>query len=473
MEIVGRIEEQDILNSCLKSNKAEFVAVYGRRRVGKTYLIKEYFDNRFSFYASGVNKTSIKMQLKNFSFALKDYGLNNDGEIKDWMEAFRLLRVLLEQNNIYREVQSKKRIIFLDEVPWLDGKRSDFKAALDLFWNTYASTQNDLVLIVCGSATSWIINNMIKDEGGFYNRLTRTIHLMPFSLNECFMYSQFLNLHYQKSQVVECYMIFGGIPYYWQLLDNCKSLAQNVDILCFKENGALFYEYDTIFKSLFTKKGKHKDVIEALMKKGIGMQRSELASYSNIGNGKSLTTALNELTECGFIRSYDNYCYNKNGKFFQIIDPFILFAKSFLLNPKFDSWLSYINTPSYYSWSGHAFEILCLNNILAIKKELGISGVMTKECSWRSKISNPSSQIDLLIERKDNVINICEIKYSLGEFEISKDFEQVLLNKIQSFHNETGTKKQLVLTFITLNGLKHNEYSNLVLSEVNIDKMLS
>lgn len=266
-------------------------------------------------------------------------------------------------------------------------------------------------------------------------------------------------------------MIFGGIPYYWQLLDKEKSLAQNIDHLCFRENGQLHNEYQALFRSLFSSKGKHREIIEALMKKGSGMQRTELSSIANIGDGKSLTTALEELCECGFIREYDNYHTSKKGKFYQVIDPFVLFAKTFLINQQFDSWLSFINTPAYYSWAGHSFEIVCLNNIPAIKKALGISGVMTKEYSFRSKSSNPGCQIDLLIQRKDMVINVCEMKYSIGEYIITKEYEENLKNKLQTFLTEIKPREQLVLTFITMNGLKENEYSNQVISRITADQL--
>lgn len=471
MNIVGRKEEQKDLQSCLESSKPEFVVVYGRRRIGKTYLIREFFGHNFSFYASGVNNCTNKIQLKNFKKSLISYGLEKTIEIKDWFDAFDLLKTLLEMKQVYRDPLFKKRIVFLDELPWMDAKRSDFKAALDLFWNTYGSTQSDLILIVCGSATSWIIKNMIKDEGGFYNRLTRKIHLLPFTLAECEQYSKYLKLNYNRRQVLECHMVFGGIPYYWELLNPSISLVQNIDNLCFRENGQLHDEYQALFRSLFNSKGKHREIIEALMKRNMGLQRKDLASIVEIGDGKCLTTALEELCECGFIREYDNYSTSKNGKFYQIIDPFILFSKTFLLTPKFDTWLSYINTPSYYSWTGHSFEMVCLNNISSIKKALGISGVMTKEYAWRSKKSNPAAQIDLLIHRKDQVINICEIKYSIDKYSISKEYEKNLRNKIQSFIDEIKPKEQLVLTFITSNGLQQNEYSEMVLSQIEANQL--
>lgn len=377
---------------------------------------------------------------------------------------------MLENDGLYREPLYNKRIIFLDELPWMDAKRSDFKAALDLFWNTYASTKEDIILIVCGSATSWIMKNMVKDDGGFYNRITRKIHLLPFSLKECMLYSEYLNLNYNKQQLVDCYMVFGGVPYYWELLNRDLSLAQNIDLLCFKENGQLHEEYQALF-TLFSAKGKHREIIEALMKKNTGMKRNELASISSIGDGKSLTQSLEELLECGFIRSYDNYKTSKNGKFYQVIDPFVLFAKTFLINPQFDSWFSFINTPKYYSWTGHSFEIVCLNNIYSIKKALGISGVFTKEYSWRSKESNPGVQIDLLIHRKDMVINLCEIKYSNSEFQITKEYEENLRNKMESFRNEMKPKEQLILTFISFNGLKENSHSYIVNKQIKGDEL--
>lgn len=470
MNLIGRIDEQKILDLCLKSNKAEFLVLYGRRRIGKTFLIKEYFKNKFTFYASGVNNCSKKIQLKNFKNSLKEYGYVQNEEIKDWFDAFSALKNYLKSNEVYKENNNKK-IVFLDELPWMDTKKSDFKAALDIFWNTYGSTCNDLVLIVCGSATSWIINNMVKDNGGFYNRITKKIHLMPFTLKECFDYSNYLKLNYSKQNVVLCYMVFGGVPYYWSLLNPSLSLAQNIDSLCFKEEGELSGEYQALFKSLFSNGGKHRDIIEALMKKEYGVTRKELASVKQIGDGKGLTQSLEELTECGFIRAYDNYKTMKNNKFYQIIDPFILFSKSFLINKKFDSYLSYINTPSYYSWCGHAFEIVCLNNIKTIKKALGISDVITKEYSWRSKDSNPSVQIDLLIQRKDNVINVCEMKYSMSNYTITKDYKNNLLYKMQVLCNELRPKEQLKLTFITFNPLNENEYSDIVMSKIDVNDL--
>ena len=466
MDIIGRDEEQKELQSCLESRKPEFVAVYGRRRIGKTHLIKSFFSERFSFYASGVNDKSMNTQLKNFHDALSEYGLKDFPMPKDWLDAFKGLKTLLEQESVYREKSSGKRIVFLDETPWMDTKKSGFKAALDLFWNTYASTKSDLVLIVCGSATSWILKNMVKDEGGFYNRLTRKIHLLPFTLSECLLYSEYLGLGYKKKQVIDCYMVFGGVPYYWEMLDPKLSLAQNIDKLCFKESGQLHEEYQALFKSLFTAKGKHREIIEALMKKGEGMQRKELSMIGSIGDGKSLTTALEELCECGFVRAYDSYATSKNGKLYQIIDPFVLFAKEFLLSPSFDSWTSFVATPGYYSWLGRSFEMACLNSVEAIKKALGVNGVSTKVYSWRSKRSEPGAQIDLLIQRKDGVINVCEMKYSHSPYSISEEYQESLIHKLQCFAEENRIKDQLALTFVSLNGLKRNEYSDIVLFEV-------
>ncbi len=466
MQIIGRSYEQKELELCLKSRKSELVAIYGRYRIGKTFLIRNFFGFKFSFYASGVNNTSNSIQLKNFSSSLTQYGLQTPGMIKDWFDAFKLLKELLEKNEVYRDPVYNKRIIFLDEVPWMDTKRSDFKAALDLFWNTYASAKDDIILIVCGSATSWIMNNMVKDQGGFYNRITHKIHLLPFTLKECLLYSRYLNLNYNEEQVTRCYMVFGGVPYYYDLINPELSLDQNIDNLCFKENGQLHDEYFALFKSLFSINGKHRDIIEALMKKSSGMQRKELASIKSIGDGKSLTCALEELLECGFIRAYDNYKTSKNGKFFQLIDPFVLFAKTFLIKAEFNSWLSFINTPKYYSWCGHAFEIVCLNNIDSIKKTLGISGVMTKEYSWRSKEAEKGAQIDLLIHRKDMVINVCEMKYSSSPYVITKDYQDNLKNKLESFMLEMKPKEQLVLTLISFNGLQNNNYSDLFLKVI-------
>ena len=471
--MIGRKKEQIILRNCLESPRAEFVVVYGRRRVGKTFLIKEYFNNSFEFYATGISKAKTKEQLKIFNGSLMEYGFSDKKQPKDWYEAFTRLKQLLLNENVRRDPVSGKKVVFLDELPWMDTVRSDFKSALEYFWNSFASTQNDLLLIVCGSATSWIINNLLGDRGGFYNRITRQIHLFPFTLKECEDLYRLNGVQMTRQQVIESYMVFGGIPYYLNCFDKRLSLAQNIDELLFKENGQLYYEYDMLLKSLFKNYERHAAIIDALAQSKCGMQRTDLAKIEKIGDGEPLTKALNELEQSGFIRKYKNYAKAKSKFYFQLIDPFMNFCFKFIKKRDYGSWMSYINTPSYFSWSGNAFELVCLLHVDQIKNALGISGVETMEYAWRSSKKENGAQIDLLIDRKDGVMNVCEIKYTLLPFEIDSKYELELKNKLAVFMSETNCNKALHLTMVSANGLKHNAHSGIVQNEISGEDLFS
>lgn len=462
MKIIGREKEKSVIERCLDSGRPEFLVVYGRRRVGKTFLIKQFFNGSFAFYATGVNGIKTKGQLKAFHESLKEYGSNEKMPPDDWMEAFSRLKRLLAAENVKRDPQSGKRVIFLDELPWMDTARSDFKAALDWFWNSWASAEADILLIVCGSATSWIIDNILESKGGFYNRITNKIHLMPFTLGETEKLFNANGIVMTRNQMVESYMIFGGIPYYLNLFDSRISLSQNVDELVFKENGQLRYEYSALLGSLFKNPAPHYEIIRLLAGKKSGMTRNEMISGGKLSNGAGLTKALLELEQCGFIRKFTSFSVEKNCASYQLTDPFILFSLHFLSDGKSSSWVNHINTPAYYAWRGNAFEIVCLNHIPQIRQSLGISGIESAEYSWRSKKSKPGAQIDLLIDRKDGVINLCEMKYTTGEYEIDCEYEKKLENKRFVFTQETGTKKAVHVTLIAQSGLKQNLHSSAI-----------
>ena len=469
--MIGRKEEIAVLTDCMDSGKPEFIAVYGRRRVGKTYLVKEFFNDTFSFYSTGVQNVNTKQQLRIFKEALVKYGDTEKTIPKDWFEAFLRLEKLLESDHVTREYKTGRRVVFLDELPWMDTARSDFRSALDYFWNSWGSSQKDLVFIICGSATSWIINNIVKDTGGFYNRLTMQIRLMPFSLMECEQLFQSNGVQMTRRQIVESYMILGGIPYYLNYVKPQYSLAQNIEMLFFQENGPLKYEFQQLFRSLFRNADRYIDIIRELSKRSNGYTRAELIKSGNTVEGKELTRCLEDLEQCGFIRKYHDFSLKTNGSYYQLTDPMCLFHFTFLEHEKVDSWMDFIHTPAYYAWGGLAFEKVCLLHTRQIKAALGISGVSTREFAWNSKKTKPGAQIDLLIDRKDDVINVCEIKYSQEEYVIDAAYEENLTHKIETFRAETNTKKALLLTMITYAGVKKNKYRNIVVNEITIDDL--
>jgi len=467
MNIVSRKKEIDILNNSLVSNKPEFIVVYGRRRVGKTYLIKEFFNDTFSFYSTGVFSKSKKDQLGSFQASLIQYGSTNRKRIKDWFEAFERLTDVLESKNVYRTQSGKKRVVFLDEMPWMDTPKSGFKVALERFWNTYGSRKNDLLLIVCGSATSWIIKHLINDRGGFYGRLTNKLFLSPFTLKECEEFIKSHNIKMSRMQLVDYYMVFGGIPFYFNLINPSLSVAQNIDTLIFSEDGTLHNEYSMLLSSLFTNYETHSKIVEELAEHYKGLSREDLLKSKSIKDSGSFVRALEELEQCGFIRSYPNYKQKKYGSIYQLVDPFTLFSIVNLKGKKIASWMNYLNTNGYHNWSGHAFETLSLNHIKSIKSSLGILGVKSNEYAFYSN----EAQIDLLIDRDDKIINLCECKYYNQEYSINKEDVEEINNKVEVFNRLTKNKKDFIVTYITINGVKNNTYRDLAQSILTIDDL--
>ncbi len=473
MNVIGREREQDILAQCLESKRPEFLVVFGRRRVGKTFLIKEYFNERFSFYTTGIPDEKTRNQLKAFNESLKYFGDKTGTIPKDWFEAFSRLRAILENEDVQRDYSSGKRVVFLDEVPWMDTARSDFRSAFDFFWNSWASSQKDLLLIVCGSATSWIINNILNDVGGFHNRVTKQMHMYPFSLGECELFFKNNGISLGRDKIIESYMIFGGIPYYLNLYDRRLSLAQNVDSLIFDERGDLHHEYEHLFRSLFKKADNHIKIIETMAELKRGLQRTELVQKSGVSDGEGLTKAIRELEQCGFIRQYNNVTTSKTGYFYQVIDPFVLFSLHFIRDKQIKSWQTFIKSPEYYAWRGNAFEIVCLLHVPQIKSALGIAGVESSEYSWKSKKKTGGAQIDLLIDRADDVINLCEMKCTDKEFEISGKYKEDLINKVDTFIEEVQPDKSVHITLITSNGFKKNEHAEVIQNIVSPDKLFT
>lgn len=470
MLIIGRERERDLIETCLHSGRPEFVAVYGRRRVGKTYLVREYFNSRFAFYATGIARASMSDQLRAFGDSLVRHGHGDRSVPADWFDAFARLRDLLESGSAYREPSSGRLVVFIDELPWLDTPRANFKPALEYFWNAWGSAHPELALIVCGSATSWVISNLLADTGGFHNRVTRQIKLEPFTLGECERFYESQGVVMSRQQVVESYMAFGGIPHYLGLVDRRFSLAQNVDLLCFSETGQLRHEFDVLFASLFKHSERHEKIVRAVAKRAGGVLRKEIEAQTGIG-GDGLTTSLAELEQCGFLRRYRDFTKEKSGFHYQLIDPFTLFHLRFIDTNKVSSWAEYVGRPGYYAWAGCAFERVCLWHVPQIKAALGIAGIESWECAWASSKSDPGAQIDLLIDRRDGVVSVCEMKFSDDEFAITSSYEKQLRSKLSVFREETGTKKALHLTMVTTHGVARNAHSGIVQREVLLDDL--
>ena len=477
-KLIGREAELKLLNEYINSDKSEFIAVYGRRRVGKTFLIRKAVNDHFAFFMTGMNGVAKGEQLVNFSIALQKYAHSTTLQtFKSWLLAFYALSQYIET------LPEGKKVIFIDELPWMDTAKSGFIPALENFWNSWAVLRNDIKLIVCGSATSWMINNLIRNRGGLHNRLTHHLIVKPFTLHECEEYFKAYHFGYSRKQIAECYMVMGGIPYYLSMMDKSKSLAQNIDQLFFADNAELKDEFNDLYRALFKKSAGHIAVVTALATKGMGMTRQELVKASGGKDNGAFSTVLEELEQCGFIRLYEPFSTvnkmtsdirQKRNTLFQLVDFYTLFYFRFIRHNKYQDscfWSSSQNSQLYHTWAGLSFEMLCLNHIDKIKHALGISGVQTLVCSWRSSNTEKGAQIDLLIDRKDETINICEMKFYKSEFEISKEYEEKLLEKLRIFTEETRTSKSLLLTLITSFGLKQNKHSDIVQKQITMNDL--
>lgn len=476
-KFVGRTRELKELSAYLESNRSEFIAVYGRRRVGKTFLIRTAAKDDFAFFVTGIYGAAKTDQLINFAIALQKYSGTGILSIpKNWILAFHELSKYLESR------PEGKKIIFIDELPWMDTAKAGFIAALENFWNTWASMRDDVKLIVCGSATSWMINNLIRSKGGLHNRLTHHLILEPFSLGECEEYFRSFGFTFSRKQIAECYMVMGGIPYYLSLLDRSQSLAQNIDRLFFSDNAPLKEEFNDLYKALFKNAAPHIEIVRCLASKGQGMTRKEIVDATGLSDNGALSTALEELEHCGFIRLYEPFDngYKPAGKrmkrnmTFQLVDFYTLFYYKFIMNNRYHDpafWSATYNSPIHNTWCGLSFEMLCLSHLRQIKSALGISGVQTIACAWRSTSPGKRVQIDLLIDRKDDTVNICEMKFGRDQFAIDPSYEDELRHKIDSFISVTGTRKTVILTMITTFGVRHNVHSGIVQSEIILDDL--
>jgi AAA+ ATPase superfamily predicted ATPase len=469
--MIGRKEEQTELQHIIESKQSEFVAVFGRRRVGKTFLIKEFFKNKFAFYHTGIANSDMNVQLNLFHTSLNKYGKISYPKSRNWLEAFENLMHLLKN---FRT--KNKKIVFIDEMPWMDTHKSGFISALEWFWNSYASAQKNIVLIVCGSASSWIMNKIIKNHGGLHNRVTQQIYLKPFNLLECEQMFLKNGILLNRHQIVESYMIFGGIPYYLSLFQKRYGLSQNVDSLCFNEKGKLIDEFDNLYASLFKNYEKHIAIVKALSTKAKGLSREEIIKVSKLSNGGSLTRTLEELELSGFIRRYNSFEKKEKNAIYQLIDFFTLFYFNFMCDKRETDehfWTNFIENARHRAWSGYGFEQVCLAHLSQIKQKIGISGVVTRTAAWKSNDKENAAQIDLLIERNDKIINLCEMKYASERFVIDKKYDEILRNKRAAFRAEIKTTKSIHITFITTYGVKHNEYWGNIQSEVNMDDLFA
>ena len=469
--MIGRKHEIEQLIATYESGQSEFVAVYGRRRIGKTFLITEAFGNRFAFHHTGLREGGTKKQLEQFRLSLRQQGYYDCPRIKDWLEAFFELERFLEKS------PAQRKVVFLDEIPWLDTPRSGFLSALESFWNGWAVFRKDIVLVVCGSATSWIVKNIIRNKGGLYNRVRTRIKLFPFTLAECESYANSeLHLGYGRREIMECYMALGGVAYYWSLLRRGLSPAQNFDALFFGPQDGLRTEYDELYRSLFRNPLRYMEVVELLGTRRTGYTRDEMIRGLGAVSGGDLTKILADLEECGFVRKYMPSGHGKNGGVYQLVDGYTLFYFSFVKGNSArdgDFWQHSVGDGRLNAWRGFAFERVCLAHVAQVKAALGISGVKTEAYSLRVSPdeNGRGAQIDLLIDRRDGIVNLCEMKYANGKYSITVDESERIRNRIEAARKLFGKNRTIHLTMITQDGIIRSPNSWDVQSVITLDDL--
>lgn len=473
VQLVGRKKEQDVLKKALQTSEAEMIAIIGRRRVGKTFLIRTVYKKYLSFDITGIQNAPRKEQLQNFSYQLTDYM----GSIvpiktpKNWLEAFRLLILFLKQKKT-----KKKKVVFLDELPWLATHKSGFLRALGYFWNSWAVQQN-IVVVICGSAASWMIQKVINHKGGLHNRITKRIDLQPFTLLETKQYLQSRHIHFNHYQILQLYMAMGGIPHYLKEIEGSQSAIQNINSICFSTTGLLNNEFERLYPALFEHAEKYIMVIKALAKKRQGITRNELVTISEQTNGGHLSRILQELIQAGFIMEFFPFDKKKKDKLYRLTDEYSLFYLRFIAGQKpkqEDSWQQLSQTQTYKIWCGYAFENICLKHIPQIKKALGITGIYSSTSSFYKKgnQTEKGTQIDLLIDRNDQTINLIEIKFYGIPFTVTKAYAKNLQEKKFIFQATTKTRKQVFITLLTTFGVLPNQHSlGLINQALTIDDL--
>ena len=470
--VVGRSLEIRRLDRVTREEQAQLVVVYGRRRIGKTYLIHQYFSGRFDFLFTGVHNQPKEIQLRSFIAELNRQANTNHPVPANWFEAFELLRSYLSALPI-----QENRLVFFDEMPWMDTQKSDFLSSFEWFWNSWASLQSHLILIVCGSATSWMVDHIDQNKGGLFNRQTCRLYLQPFSLNETEQYLQARGFNWSLASITECYMILGGIPYYLRALDPQMTLNANIDNLLFRKRAELWDEFDHLYSTLFSNSQAYIKIVEALSHKRNGMSREEIISKTRLPNNGELSRMLKNLCDAGFVRASVNF-FNRKEILYQLADYFTLFYFRFLRSAYGKDeryWSNATDLPARRAWMGLTFEQICRDHIPQIKNRLGIGGVLSEEFSCRIPAEDADSprgaQFDLLIERRDQVIDLCEMKFSINDYEIDRDYDQILRNKISVLQKETKNRKDIQLVMVTSYGVKQNQYSNLVNAVVTLEDL--
>lgn len=473
--IIGRKQETQELMRAYRRKQSQLVAVYGRRRVGKTYLVRELFKDEFAFYHTGVSPVELKdenlleVQLREFNATLVRYGAEDIKPPTNWTKAFERLIALLTK--VPRE---KRMVVFLDELPWMDTPRSGFITAFEHFWNGWGAGQENIMLIVCGSATSWIQDNLINSYGGLYDRVNAEIQLSPFTLRESEEMLRMQGVTLSRYDVLQLYMAVGGIPMYLSYVEPGLSLAQIIDKLYFVRKAKLKNEFNRLFNSIFRSPDKYVATIRMLAKLHKGYSRDDISKKIKT-TGKDLTKLLRTLEVSDFIECYKPFENDNRHLLYRLIDPFCLFYLTQVERKRRGEnfWRDNENNPALAPWRGHAFEDACFKHVEQIKQAMGVNGVSSDNSAWtlQGVQDQKGMQIDLIIERSDRVINLCEMKFVNTYFEVKKEYKATLSERLNWVTSHVKKNQNVQMTLVTTYGLKHGIHSGIFQRTITLDNL--
>lgn len=474
--IIGRKKETEELIRLYNRVEAQLVTVHGRRRVGKTFLIRETFKDRFAFHHTGLSPIELKgnnlldAQLKAFLSSLNEYGDKHDTRPADWVEAFKWLKELLCTKS-----RNERQVVFIDEMPWLDTPRSNFVTAFEHFWNSWASGQDNIMLIACGSASGWIQDHLIDSPGGFYGRSNSNIHLSPFTLNETEQLLSYNDVQLSRYDIAELYMAVGGIPYYLNLAVPGDSVAQTIDRLFFARKSKLSDEFNRLFNSIFVKAETSKEVIRVLASRHAGFSRDEILQKTGISPGKEMSRLLRALEAADFIELYQPFGNDKRHLCYRLIDPFCWFWLQQVEGKMREEhyWQNHQNQPGLNSWRGIAFEEICLLHSYQIKSALGVGQVASNQSNWSisGDEGTKGHQVDLIIDRADRVVNMCEMKCYNDDFEVSSDYARTIRSRMNAIKEHVSRRASIQPTLVTTFGLKAGPNAGVFANTITLDDL--
>jgi hypothetical protein len=484
--LIGRQAERETLSRAAAVDRAALVAIYGRRRVGKTHLVRTHLAPLAGVYFEiiGQHAAPRATQLANFKEQLEStffrYRLP---ELTSWREALSLLGDAVER--AAHERPREPIVVFFDELPWMATHRSGLVPAIDYLWNARLSKLPNLVWVLCGSAASFMLDRLINAKGGLHNRITHRLRLDPFQLSDTRDFLASRGLRRGTAQTLELYMALGGVPYYLLQVPRGASAAQAIGQICFERSGQLSDEFARLFSSLFDDSGEHEKLIRAVAKRRAGVLRDELISLAGLKSGGRVSRRLDELEAAGFLARFVPYGKTKRDTSYRLIDEYCLFYLSWIEPAPTSSfstsgvkyWQAKAGSPGFRAWAGYAFEGICLKHSAEIQAALGIDTMANVVGTWRyapaSGTSDRGAQIDLLFDRPDGVINLCELKYAADEFVLTKAYAKELVEKVEIFKRRSKAKKDVLVTLVTTHGLKPGLWNDEVIdSVVTVDEMI-